>query len=76
VYADPREVKRQRERERYANNKDEILKHRRQIRELKKQSTAAVLPKQLDNLESPRYKIGLLNKVMWSVIASCMWHDI
>jgi hypothetical protein len=42
VYADPREVKRQRERERYANNKDEILKRRRQIRDLKKQSTAAV----------------------------------
>jgi hypothetical protein len=36
VYADPKEVKMQRERERYANNKDEILKRRRQIQELKK----------------------------------------
>uniref|UniRef100_A0ACD6A071 Uncharacterized protein n=1 Tax=Avena sativa TaxID=4498 RepID=A0ACD6A071_AVESA len=37
---DPRELKRQRDRKRYAKNKDEILKRRRQLRELKKQSTA------------------------------------
>jgi len=39
---DPRELKRQRDRKRYAKNKDEILKRRRQLRELKKQSTAPV----------------------------------
>ena len=33
---DPRELKRQRERERYALNKDEILKKRREARERKK----------------------------------------
>jgi hypothetical protein len=36
VYADPKEVKRQRDREQYANNRDEISKRRRQLRELKK----------------------------------------
>jgi hypothetical protein len=34
VYADPKEVKRRRERERYANNKDDISKHRRHLHEL------------------------------------------
>ena len=42
VYADPKEKKRQRERERYAKNKDEILKRRHQLRELRKQSTTPV----------------------------------
>jgi heme oxygenase len=41
VYADSKEVKRHRDRERYANNKDEILKRRRELRELKKQPYAA-----------------------------------
>ena len=36
VYADPKEVKRRRDRERYAQNKEEISKRRRQLRELKK----------------------------------------
>jgi hypothetical protein len=38
IYADPKEVKRQRDREYYARNKDEISKRRRQARELKKAS--------------------------------------
>jgi hypothetical protein len=42
VYAYPKEVKRQRDRERYANNRDEISKRRSQLRELKKQSTTDV----------------------------------
>jgi hypothetical protein len=42
VYADPKEVKRQRDREWYAKNRDEISKRRRQLRELKKQSTTDV----------------------------------
>jgi hypothetical protein len=42
VYADPKEGQRQRDRERYANNRDEICKCQRQLRELNKQSTAAV----------------------------------
>jgi hypothetical protein len=42
VYADPKEVKMQRDRERYATNKDNISKRRRQLQELKKLSTATV----------------------------------
>jgi hypothetical protein len=40
IYADPKQLKRQRNREYYAKNKDEIAKRRRQARELKKQSTS------------------------------------
>jgi LAS superfamily LD-carboxypeptidase LdcB len=40
IYADYKELKRQRERERYANNKCEILKRRRELQELKKQPIA------------------------------------
>ena len=39
---DPKEIKTQRERERYEKRKDEITKRRRQLRELKKNSTAPV----------------------------------
>jgi hypothetical protein len=39
LYIDPKEVKRQRDRERYAKNKDEISKRRRELRELKKKKT-------------------------------------
>jgi hypothetical protein len=42
VYAYSKEVKRQRDRERYANKKYEILKRRHELRDLKKQATAAV----------------------------------
>jgi hypothetical protein len=42
VYADSQDLKRQRERERYAKNRDDILKRRRELRELKKQPTADV----------------------------------
>ena len=42
MYTDPKEVKRPRDREQYANNKDGILKRRRELRELKKQATANV----------------------------------
>ena len=42
VYADPKEHKRRKERERYANNKDDISKRRRHLRELKKESMAVV----------------------------------
>jgi hypothetical protein len=42
VYADPKEVKRHRDRERYAQHKEEISKRRRQLQELKKQSTVHV----------------------------------
>jgi hypothetical protein len=38
TYAYPKEVKRQRDREYYERNKDEILKHRGQAQELKKQA--------------------------------------
>ncbi|XP_047090056.1 uncharacterized protein LOC124701998 [Lolium rigidum] len=38
---DTKEVKRRRERDRYANNKDEILKRRRHLRDLKKESMDA-----------------------------------
>jgi hypothetical protein len=48
VYADPKELKRQRDRERYAKNKDEILKRRRQSRELKKQSTVRMNDENMD----------------------------
>ena len=41
--ADPKEVKRQVNREWYARNKDEISKRRRETRELKKQATAHVV---------------------------------
>jgi hypothetical protein len=41
MYADTKEVKRRRERDRYANNKDEILKRRRHLRDLKKESMDA-----------------------------------
>jgi hypothetical protein len=41
-YADPKEIKRQRDREYYARNKDEISKRRRQARELKKQAMQPV----------------------------------
>jgi hypothetical protein len=41
VYADSKELKRQRDRERYANNKYEILKCQRELRDIKKQPTAA-----------------------------------
>jgi hypothetical protein len=37
---DPKELKRQRDRERYARNKDEILKKRRESRKLKKVACA------------------------------------
>ena len=40
IYADPKEAKGKRDREYYAKNKDDILKRRRQAREVKKQSTA------------------------------------
>ena len=42
VHADPKEVKRRRDRERYAQNKEEISKRRKQLRELKKQSICHV----------------------------------
>jgi hypothetical protein len=41
IYADPKEVKRQRDREYYARNKDEISKRRRQARELKKLASSS-----------------------------------
>jgi hypothetical protein len=37
---DPKQLKRQRDRERYARNKDEILKKRRESRELKRVASA------------------------------------
>ena len=43
LHADLREVKRQRNREWYARNKDEILKRRRETRELKKQTMTHVV---------------------------------
>lgn len=50
--ADSKELKRQRERERYARNKDEILKRRRQARELKK-GTPAILTGQRTPSNTP-----------------------
>jgi hypothetical protein len=44
--ADPKELKRKRDRERYARNKDEISKKRREARELKKVSSANLDAKQ------------------------------
>jgi hypothetical protein len=44
--ADPKELKRKRDRERYAQNKDEISKKRREARELKKGSSANLDGKQ------------------------------
>jgi hypothetical protein len=41
VCADPKELRRQRERERYALNSEEILKRRLQARDQKKAATAA-----------------------------------
>ena len=38
IYADPKEIKRQRDREYYAKNKENISKRRRQARELKKKT--------------------------------------
>jgi hypothetical protein len=46
VHADPKEVKRKRDREYYARHKDEISRRRREVRELKKQATI------LDNLNN------------------------
>jgi hypothetical protein len=39
-YADPKEIKRQKERERYALNRDDILRKQQQSRENKKASAA------------------------------------
>jgi hypothetical protein len=44
--ADPKELKRKRDRERYAQNKDEISKKRREAREIKKGSSANLDGKQ------------------------------
>jgi hypothetical protein len=44
--ADPKELKRKRDRERYARNKDEISKKRREARELKKNSSSNLDAKQ------------------------------
>jgi hypothetical protein len=40
IYADPKEIKRQRDRERYALNRDDILSRQGQSRENKKASAA------------------------------------
>jgi hypothetical protein len=42
MFADPREIKNQRARERYALHRDEILKRRREAREHKKTAAAAL----------------------------------
>jgi hypothetical protein len=44
MFADPREIKNQRARERYALHRDEILKKRREAREHKKAAAAALEP--------------------------------
>ena len=42
LIADPKEVKRQRDRERYAQNKDEINKRRREVYKQKKIAVAEI----------------------------------
>ena len=75
MYADPKEKKRQRERERYAKNKDEILKRRHQLRELRKQSTTPVNDENTlcdtqavgQSGESLKYSTWILKKVICSI---------
>lgn len=46
IYADPKELKRQRNREYYARNKDDILKRRREARDKKVGSTPMLTDQQ------------------------------
>jgi hypothetical protein len=80
IYIDPRELKRWRNREYYAKNKDEIAKRRRQARELKSTQqprsmtkTWYMIHQPLDNLESAN-RTHHLQEVLFSKLARSRSH--
>ena len=58
IYADPKELKRQRNREYYARNKDDILKRRREARDKKAASTAVLTHQQNETNTSVPMSVG------------------
>ena len=84
---DPKELKRQRERERYALNRDAILKKRQEARD-RKRAAAAILneintPSKLPGAMSPGYSIFSIFIIHWwissksyqlSVLLGMFWH--
>ena len=53
MYADPKEAERQRKKDWYAQNKDEISKRRRQARELKRLTTMDMIDHQSQLIPEP-----------------------